>query len=294
MGFSDMYKYYSIIRYSHIIKVLNEITFPYAIVKGEPLSYFAYGSLGKRISSDIDILVAKENVRELEQILRKFGFVSKVLSREEQVLIRSFSHQLSPYVKKIELGTLFVDVNYDLFWGEYSGKRMDIKHILLDSICIDIYGYSVKTLPIFSTFVHLILHHYKEMNSIYHLAKHNPICHSNFQDVYNLLINHANEISIELLREICDEYKIFEYFYYVLYYTYQVTLDPFLLNYISAVETDYGKYLLKCYGLNEKERKEWKIDFQTRLASNSIFDFIKDDLSEDDLQKTVRQVQLFG
>ena len=63
----------------------------------------------------------------------------------------------------------------EMFWGEYEGKRIDISEFLSDTIEIDIYGCKVKTLPPLKAMVQLILHHYKEMNSIYHLAGHNCI-----------------------------------------------------------------------------------------------------------------------
>lgn len=43
--------------------------------------------------------------------------------------------------------------------------------------------------------------------------------------------------------------------------------------------------MLNCYGLCAKEQKEWKYNFQTRIEADSIYDLIKDDLTEKDKEK---------
>jgi len=50
---------------------------------------------------------------------------------------------------------------------------------------------------------------------------------------------------------------------------------------------------LNCYGLCEKERKEWKCDFQTRLESNDLYSLIKDDLTEKDHEKIAINKRIF-
>lgn len=50
-----------------IAKKLSEIN--YAIVKGEPLSYYAYGEFGKRYFNDIDLLVSKDDLKFVRIIM---------------------------------------------------------------------------------------------------------------------------------------------------------------------------------------------------------------------------------
>ena len=156
----------------------NSIQIPYSLIKGDALSYLAYQSLGRRKYSDIDILIPRCNMKPFEKILISAGFRSTIdmnNQRNTRIFCVSQSHQIPPYIKGIQNQKIEIDINFDMFWGEYEGKRIDISEFLSDTIEIDIYGCKVKTLPPLKAMVQLILHHYKEMNSIYHLAGHNCI-----------------------------------------------------------------------------------------------------------------------
>ena len=50
---------------------------------------------------------------------------------------------------------------------------------------------------------------------------------------------------------------------------------------------------MNCYGLNKSERREWRVDFQTRLESSSLYELIKDDLTTDDLEKIAINKRVF-
>ena len=79
-------------------------------------------------------------------------------------------------------------------------------NIIKDPIEMNIYGQKIKALPPLKAMVQLILHHYKEMNSLYHLTRHNCITRSMFQDVYYLWKNNQRNISFERLTEIITKY----------------------------------------------------------------------------------------
>ena len=81
--------------------------------------------------------------------------------------------------------------------------------------------------------------------------------------------------------------------FYVLYYTGQVFDDDILKQYIEAFRTPEGEVLLNCYGLCAKERKEWKCDFKTRLEADTLYDLIKNDLTEKDHEKIAINKRIF-
>lgn len=214
-------------------------------------------------------------------------------SREDRIFVLTNSHQLLPYTKNINGNSIYIDLNYDIFWGEYEGKRIDIEEFLSDTIEMEIYGVKVKTLPPLKAMIQLILHHYKDMNSLFLLATRKSIKYDMFKDVYYLLKNNLDAIPLDKLYAMSAEYEIIPYVFYVLYYTGQVFDDDVLKQYIEAFRTPEGESLLNCYGLCEKERREWKCDFKTRLDSDNLYDLIKEDLTERDKEKIAINKRVF-
>lgn len=263
----------------------------YSVVKGDALSKLAYGRVNQRFYNDVDVIVSRANLKELNYILFKCGYEQREHSREENILFLSASHQTLPYTCKHNY--LTIDINFDILWGEYEGKRIDIEEFLSDTIEMEIYGVKVKTLPPLKAMIQLILHHYKDMNSLFLLATRKSIRYDMFKDVYYLLKNNLDAIPLDKLYAMSAEYEIIPYVFYVLYYTGQVFDDDLLKQYIEAFRTPEGEALLNCYGLCEKERREWKCDFKTRLDSDNLYDLIKEDLTERDKEKIAINKRVF-
>ena len=292
----NKHKIYSAIRFMAIKDCIQQLdNLPYAIVKGEPLSFFSYGEYSKRITNDIDILTTRSNVKDICNVFLKHGFqFIHGINRREQISIVVGSHQVVPLYKRINSFDINIDLNFDVFWGEYTGKRIDMAKFLSDTFDMDVYGCIIRSLRPLKSFVQLILHHYKEMNSIYHLAGHNCINYNMFKDVYYLWKKNKKDITLERLYFLCHEYEIVPYAFYVLYFTNWIFKDVELQKYIDALHTSEGEYYLDYYGLAEKERKLWKVDFQTRLETDNLYELIKDDLTEEDIEKLERNRRIFG
>ena len=272
--------------YSSCRGLFNKIgSIPYALIKGEALSLQAYGSVGMRNYNDIDLLVPREYITEMKSILAEEGFWPNITSKKDNILIQAYTHQLPPYYKKNNGRVLAVDVNHDIMWGEFVGKRINTMEFISDTIETELYGVNVKILSPIKALMQLILHIYKDMNSIYLIATRKKIEPKIFQDVFFLLSNNADEISIERLFLFSSMYGIIPYVYYVLYYTELVYKSNLIKKYVDAFRTDEGVELLDCYGLNSLERKQWKVNFYDRMASNDLFSLIESDLNPQDHKK---------
>lgn len=284
------------VQYNEVGKIIQELQddIPYAIVKGVPLSIAAYNNWLYRKVGDIDLLISRKNVGKLTQILMKNGYYTEYRNKEDKLIALMYSHQTRPFVKRTLFFETTFDVNYDIFWGEYEGKRVNIDDFLKEPSEIEVAGCRIKTLAHLKAMIQLILHHYKEMNSLYHLSTHNCITTKMFADVYYLWKNHIEDISIRELYALSEKYEIVEYVFYVLFYTNVLFQDRRLKDYVDYFWTEKGEYLLSCYGLCEKERKEWKCDFRTRIQEENIFDLIKSQLTSDDIEKINRSRIIFG
>lgn len=281
--------------YSNCVELFDELCeYNYAIVKGEPLSKLAFNCLNERCSSDIDILIPQKYINKIEKLLLKHDFHSNQNTHGDRIMMLIGSHQVASWYKSSSpCGQAIIDLNFDIFWGEYEGKRVDIEEFLSDTMEMEIYGVKVKTLPPLKAMIQLVLHHYKDMNSLFLLATRKSIRYDMFKDVYYLLKNNLDAISLDKLYAMSVEYEIISYVFYVLYYSGQVFDDDILKQYIEALRTPEGEALLNCYGLCEKERREWKCDFKTRLDSDHLYELIKEDLTERDKEKIAINKRIF-
>lgn len=282
-----------ILSYKECFEVVKRFNFPYAIIKGEALSLMAYGELGKRNSQDIDLLISPKYIGIAKVILNDNGFYYIIKNKYDKVLTISMSHQSPTYIKKTKISYIYLDLNHSIFWGEYAGKCVDIDTFLEDIIDTEIYGCNMKTLPPIKMLIQLILHHYKDMNSIFLLATRKSIKRSMFDDVYFLLKNNLEDIPLDKLYTLSKFYEIIPFVYYVLYHVGLFFQDETLREYISAFKTDEGERLLNCYGLNDNERREWKCSVTMRLETENLYDLIKDDLTAKDIEKINMNRRLF-
>ena len=283
------------VKYQYLIDLLSrKADFPYAVVKGEVLSVLAYGAPGKRNNGDIDVLVDKKDIKALETILKEDGFESANLTRQEKIVARAFSHQIEPYHKQLPLGTLEIDINYELIWGEWMGKRPSVSEMLSRREMIDIFGVQVPTLPVEDAFVQMCLHHYKDMNVLFHLTLHNPISRRLFNDVAGFWQLQRSNMDLEKLQLWLEEYKLRPFFYYIVYYTAKVCDVPELAKWAKQLESPEGIALLNTFGLAEGERKVWPIPFEERLENEQLPELVRSMLTEKELEKAEQNHKIFG
>lgn len=272
--------------------------FPYAMIKGPILSLQAYDDVCARNYHDIDFLIPKEMRKDFLLILKKNGFVADVrnkdgsfreLKRNEEIILMN-SHQDIDYIKFCNDIYVDVDINYNLFWGEYRGKEIDLKsEFLSETFLVEIFGQEVKVLSKAKNFIQLCLHHYREMNAIYFYKLSNPFIKSKFTDVYHLFKNMTENDLIEL-KSLIKRYEIENYIYYVLYYTYQFYSDILLKLFIGKYETPEARAVINFFGLNDFERKEWPFSLKERAAIENLYEALIPYLSKEDIRKVENAV----
>lgn len=165
-----------------LCKSLNEKKIPYALVKGIHLESFLYqkqDGLIRRSFNDIDILVEKKDIRYINSILEKNGYIkgeyspelNQIIeySRGEIVKFLMTSHQNAPYIKSSRIGgkckgdSLNIDINFSIFVG---GNKEDpistrelLKHVIERNT---IYGNTYYSLNLEHDLLQLVYHLYKD------------------------------------------------------------------------------------------------------------------------------------
>ncbi|KAF6628185.1 nucleotidyltransferase family protein [Paenibacillus polymyxa] len=280
--------------YSKIRPLIEDMReLPYALIKGEALSIAAYGGNGFRASKDIDLLVPRDQLGNLQEIFEKHDCKQVIkdesgavreLTRQEKIMLMN-SHQVAPYSLVLDDGTFIdIDVNCDIFWGEHIGPRIDLHDFLKNAVNQVIYGYEIKVLPPIEAFVQVCLHHYREMNSMYIFKLQNPINVSMFQDIY-AFYKSSFRSHIKPLVEYSLHHQLHAYIYYLLYYSSLIFEDDLLPLHMELFETKEGRKLIHHYGLAAEERKQWKISFCDRLNHPDLFSVIEPELTDADQEK---------
>lgn len=286
-------------RYSAIKNVLKQITFEYAIIKGNILSYMAYGDSFIRSSGDIDLLVSRSNAETIKCFLLDSGFVQgKVkqntiypFSRKEIIYYSSATHQSAPYIKASQssiLPFINVDINYSVMWGEYKND-IDINYILSYVEPYDFAGITVNKLIPEMEFIALCLHHYKDLNSIYLLSKNGiKLCY--FCDIFYYL--ERNLLDMSLLLSLIQTLDVGRYIYYCLYYTNLIFYSQRINSLMCLLAQHQDEKIMNTFGLSDDERKIWDTDFLTRLLHFNFQKHVLNKLDYSDLEK-IRLNNLF-
>lgn len=274
--------------------VFEKLDIPYAFFKGFVLSKAAYGNAFIRVSGDLDVLVSPQNVKFLNEVLLDSGFIQGTLessdiiptSHEKKVFQRVYSHQVVPYIKKLNSKTcpyICIDVNTNVMWGE-SKKRINLDELLIQRQKDIIDGFSFFKLDSITEFIVLCLHHYKDMNSIYLLSK-GSLKLRLFVDIYRYVKERKKDLPVEQLCEKSRKLGVMQYVYFCLVHTKTLFSDPILDEYIQMFRNQEGIDLLNMFGLSPDEQKTWGNTIEERLFDPKFKETFFNLLDEKDVKK---------
>lgn len=277
-----------------VFEKLNKQGIQYVVIKGAVLSKLAYGEIHYRPSIDIDILISKQDLKKLEEILcqenLKQGYVDEKghfnnFTRERHIYVNCCTHQILPYLKKIDNtidGYLMLDINTTIFWK--NDIKFDLKDFLNNRTnYMDICGIKIKCADHLGNFIITCLHHYKNLNSEFLLLQ-NGFCINLFFDIFYLLINNIKTISCNNLIDLAEQLGVRENIYFCLYYTNQIFRNDIIEKYVEQLYTTKGNILLDYYGIG-KLKKKWHLSFVDRFQYEKLKMEIIQNLSEDEKRK---------
>jgi len=244
----------------------------YAIVKGAVFSRAAYFQPNMRTSLDIDLIIHPFHVKRIKDIFLGNGFTQGQIKekkivpyqRKETLFYTSNSHQLAPFVSPTGnqlCPFVSVDLNFSIIWGE-NKKPIDMDFVLSELKDEIIYGQAIKKLSPEMEFIHLCLHHYKDLNSIYLISKGN-IRLSLFSDIFFFIIH--TDFDIQKMFFISEKLNVSRYIYYCLFYCGEIFFHTKLYELIFVYKFSADDNLINSYGLHESERKKWAFSFFDRL-----------------------------
>jgi len=273
----------------NVFEYLKKEHIPYAVVKGAILSSKIYGDETARFSGDVDLLIPRKYSDAAKDCFTENGFIrgrvvgNEIIpyTRKEMIFQATQSHQLAPFVRSTDnkfCPFVNYDVNVELFWGE-SGKHTDMELFLCDTVPMKLNGTEVQTLPPEKEFTALCLHHYKDLNSVYLLARRGvPLSH--FFDIYGYLLTQRPDI--KKLRDVCNSIGATKYVYFCIQYVHELFAQPCTEEYLKAFKTSEGEELLGFYGLNDSERRPWNIPIEERIFDKNFHMRFEQNLTDRD------------
>lgn len=269
---------------------LNKIDYVY--IKGETTSLMAYDSIGSRKTGDIDLLISRDNIKQAEEILKNNGFSQKLNSSLSKLFNEKFSHQTMPWIKVIGNLVIQIDINVNIFWGEYQGDYSFVKDFISNYHYQNIYNVKIKVLDENLNFILLCLHQYKDMNSIYLLYKRKQYNKNAFYEIQSII--ELNKIDFITILNYSLKYKCEKYIAYIINCLVYISTNS-KLNIIYDLFKKYiDDELFDSYGLSINERKKWPINFINRYNCNDLFEIIKSDLNRKDITKIRINERIYG
>ena len=208
----------------HLCDLLEREDISYAIIKGLHLNSFLYDKNSEyffqRSFNDIDILVNRKDITNLDKILKGMNYFNgdyepesnslRCFSRKEAVYYLMATHQTPQYIKASKFSCfnvgdiMIIDVNYSIFEG---GKKLDpinTNELLANRIKregpLGLFYYS---LGLEYEIIQLIYHFYKD-NMVYQIKKENneDLILCNLVDIYRLIKYQKKQINSDKLNYI--------------------------------------------------------------------------------------------
>ncbi|OBZ14218.1 hypothetical protein A8L34_09665 [Bacillus sp. FJAT-27264] len=271
----------------------------YVTTKGVYAAKTAYIDEGYRRSDDLDVIIKREDYSKVREILHAQGYIQgiynsttktvKEFSRQQELFYLSYTQQSAPFLKETGddlVPVVNLDLNFHIFWDE--SEAWDISKLLSNSQILNYKGFKVRTFQDEYMLLHMCIHAYFDMNSVYILYKSYAYRLKYFADIYGFI--KRSKVSWSRFRSVCIDNKVEKYIMYILYYTALVFQDDSLLT-ITGLEMP-SEVFLNRFGLENEGSFIWEESFLERLF-NTDRDILLDKYFNEEMKLKISQGRSF-
>lgn len=205
--------------------ICKDFNFPYALLKGAYLVELY--PTGLRTSNDVDVLIEPDNITELTNNLKRYGFkqgnirneVFVPAERKEIVSSRMNRGETVPFIKELNLpGMKYLELDVNFSLGFRPGVDEHIVSEFLSRTKPLIHG-DIHTLDSVDFLLHLCAHLYKEATVMSWVEMGRDISLYKYCDIYLYLNRCMNDKYADDLILRIEEVGLNKECYYALYYT---------------------------------------------------------------------------
>lgn len=284
-----------------VIEEFEKKGIKYAVLKGAYLGDVAYGDLSLRKVNDVDILIRKENIKQIKEVCKECGFVpgkadrvnKKIehYTRKQEIAFARNTHQIATMVKLgnddvIGFYDTVIDFNFKLSWGEYDGESILADEFLEHTEKFrDSNGYFYDVLKPAYNLVQLCLHAYKEANGLFFLQLNHGMFLRAFLDIYYYIVKMDQQLDSELFLNLVRKYKIQSYVYFILFIIEEIFgREERIHSLIQEVKDGAQTNIIEQFGLEDK--KNWNdVQIKERFYATQAVSCMRQQITDTENEK---------
>ena len=255
----------------YVCKVLENVEFPYALLKGAYLITNVY-ELGDRVSNDVDLLINESNVGACKKVLNNNGFkqgnivngVFKEASRMDIIMSKMNFGETIPFSKEVNGRYVTVDINFSVDYKPMEDDTI-IKNMLSKRIELPLADTKLVTLDTVDFIIYLCLHLYKEATTFDWVERRKDLNLYKFNDIYLLFHNMASQELYDGLVENIKQYGVDKECYYAFLRTMNIYEKLEQVEgyqaFLDRIKPEDTSYLYEIVNPMEKKVYRYDMDF---------------------------------
>lgn len=261
---------------NYLAEILEGSSFPYALLKGAKL--LELYPEGTRTSNDIDILIEREHIPAITELLLQNGFYQGYIRNnvfqkaERRDIVNALLNrgETTPFVKEVNWDSMqYVEIDVNISVDETSHQKSNVVKQMLKNIVPGIHTERelLSTLDTADFLIHLCTHLYKEASVYQWVERGRDLSLYKFLDIYVFWKHCVKQEYVRLVKDRAEEYGVKEAVYYTLYHTNQLwDFEDDGLDALLKEMWDVDKEMLDIvYDPVSKSRYRYEDEFETRL-----------------------------
>ena len=248
--------------------ICKDFNFPYAMLKGAYLVELY--PTGLRTSNDVDVLIEPDNISELTNILKLYGFkqgsiqneVFVPAGRKEIISSRMNRGETVPFIKELNLpGMKYLELDVNFSLGFRPGVDEEIVGGFLSRTKPLIHG-DIHTLDSVDFLLHLCAHLHKEATVMNWVEMGRDISLYKYCDIYLYLNRYMNDTYADDLIRRVAEVGLKKECYYTLYYAKELfgIIDASMDKLLNGIRPDDLSFMHQV--IDPQNRKIYSFDMK--------------------------------
>lgn len=215
-------------------------------------------SLSDRRSNDVDLMVLEQDLKNIDSILRRFGFIQSFrpngelveASKKEKLIQLMNYHDLVPYVKSYNNKILEIDINF-----KFDSKGNDIDSEIFE-LGIRKYSnsiYSINGLTFDANLLFLCIHFHREAtNTIWTNGRRDVVLYKVI-DIINFIRFHYKDFNVKKWCDLVIKFNLRKKCFYTFYILNEFIEDAKIEEVINILKPNNEEFINEIYVDGSKE-----------------------------------------